>query len=91
MRRVECRLELAAAQLQARLHSFVPGRRLDDDFAGFSRLSNGALATITASQVNIGAQNDNGFRVVGEQGTIEWAMLDHLSLRVFRPGAPVTT
>jgi len=82
---------LGAAQVQARLHTFVPGRRLDDDFAVFARLTNGALATITASQVNIGAQNDNGFRVVGEKGTVEWTMLDHMSLRLYKPGAPVAT
>jgi predicted dehydrogenase len=80
---------LSAVQVQARLHTFVPGRRLDDDFAVFARLNNGALATITASQVTIGAQNDNGFRVVGDRGTVEWTMLDHLSLRLYKTGAPV--
>ncbi len=80
---------LSARQVQARLHTFVPRRRLDDDFAVLARLDNGALATITASQVTIGAQNDNGFRVVGDRGTVEWSMLDHMSLRVYKPGAPV--
>jgi len=80
---------LSARQVQARLHTFVPGRRLDDDFAVLARLDNGALATITASQVTIGAQNDNGFRVVGDRGTVEWSMLDHMSLRLYKPGAPV--
>jgi predicted dehydrogenase len=80
---------LTAVQVQARLHTFVPGRRLDDDFAVFARLNNGALATITASQVTIGAQNDNGFRVIGDRGTVEWSMLDHMSLRLYKPGSPV--
>jgi predicted dehydrogenase len=81
---------LTAQEVSARLHTFVPGRRLDDDFTVLARLNNGALATIGASQVTIGAQNDNGFRVVGEQGTVEWTMTDHLSLRLYRPGAPVS-
>jgi predicted dehydrogenase len=80
---------LTAVQVQARLHTFVGGRRLDDDFSVFARLNNGGLATITASQVTIGAQNDNGFRVIGERGRVEWSMLDHMSLHVFRPGEPV--
>ena len=47
----------------ARLKTFVPGRALDDDFTVLAELNNGGIATITASQVTIGAQNDNGFRV----------------------------
>lgn len=80
---------LTAVQVQARLHTFVKGRRLDDDFTVLARLNNGGLATIAASQVTVGAQNDNGFRVVGEKGTLEWSMLDHMSLKLFRPGEPV--
>jgi predicted dehydrogenase len=82
---------LSAVQLQARLHTFVPGRRLDDDFTVLARLSNGAIATIAASQVTIGAQNDNGFRVICTRGTAAWTMLDHMSLRVYKPGEPVST
>ena len=80
---------LSALEVSARLHTFVQGRALDDDFTVLARLENDALATITASQVTIGAQNDNGFRVIGDRGRVEWSMLDHLSLRVYKPGEPV--
>src|SRR5205814_955561 len=80
---------LSAVQVQGRLHTFVKGRRLDDDFTVLARLNNDGIATIAASQVTIGAQNDNGFRVIGEKATVEWSMLDHLSLRVYKPGDPV--
>jgi predicted dehydrogenase len=80
---------LTAVQVQARLHTFVRGRRLDDDFTVLARLSNGGLATIAASQVTIGAQNDNGFRIIGDRATVEWSMLDHMSLRLYRPGEPL--
>ncbi|MBW3623289.1 MAG: Gfo/Idh/MocA family oxidoreductase [Armatimonadetes bacterium] len=80
---------LSAVQVSARLHTFVPGRRLDDDFSVFARLENDAIATIKASQVTIGAQNDNGFRIIGDQGRVEWSMLDHMSLRLYQPGEPV--
>ena len=72
---------LSAVRLRARLKSFVPGRALDDDFTVLAELQNGVIATITASQVTIGAQNDNGFRVVGTSGTIEWSITDHLVLK----------
>ena len=80
---------LTAVQVSARLTTFVPGRRLDDDFTVLARLNNGGIATISASQVTIGSQNDNGFRVIGENGTVEWSMLDHQSLKVFKGGEPV--
>lgn len=81
---------LTAVEVQARLHTFVKGRRLDDDFTVLARLNNGGLATITASQVTIGAQNDNGFRVIGEKGTLEWSITDHNSLKLYKGGQPVS-
>ena len=80
---------LSAVQVQARLLTFVPGRRLDDDFIVLARLEHDALATIAASQITIGAQNDNGFRVIGDNGRVEWSMLDHMSLQLYKPGEPV--
>jgi predicted dehydrogenase len=78
---------LSATEVSARLTTFVQGRALDDDFSVFARLSNGGIATITASQVTIGSLNDNGFRVIGTKGTIEWNITDHLRLYVCRDGA----
>ena len=57
----------------ARMKSIVPGRALDDDFTVLAELNNGAIATITASQITIGAQNDNGFRIIGTTGTLVWS------------------
>jgi predicted dehydrogenase len=80
---------LSATRLRARLQTFVPGRALDDDFTVLAELNNGAIATVTASQVTIGAQNDNGFRIVGTTGTLEWSMTDHLALKHYAGGQPV--
>jgi len=80
---------LSAVQVSARLKTFVPGRALDDDFSVFARLNNGGIATVTASQVTIGAQNDNGFRVIGTGGTVEWSIKDHTNLYVLKGGEPV--
>lgn len=81
---------LTAVQVQARLKTFVAGRALDDDFTVLARLNNGGIATITASQITVGAQNDNGFRVIGDGGRVEWSITDHQSLSVYKPGEPVT-
>lgn len=74
---------LTATHVSARLHTFVERRALDDDFTVLARLNNGGIATVGASQVTIGALNDNGFRVIGTKGTIQWNMTDHNSLYIF--------
>ena len=79
----------SATRLSARLTTFVPGRALDDDFTVLAELDNGGIATIAASQITIGAQNDNGFRVSGSVGTLEWSITDHNVLKYFRGGQPV--
>lgn len=80
---------LSAVRVSARLKTFVAGRLLDDDFTVMAELNNGAVATIAASQITIGAQNDNGFRVIGTKGTLEWSNTDHLNLRHYAGGQPV--
>ena len=47
------------------------------------------IATISASQVTIGAQNDNGFRVIGTSGTLEWSITDHTVLKHYAAGQPL--
>ena len=78
-----------AKRVSARLKAFVDGRALDDDFTAFVELDGGAIATVAASQVTIGAQNDNGFRVVGTKGTLEWSITDHNTLKYYQAGQPV--
>ena len=72
---------LHATRVQARLKTFVVGRALDDDFTVLAELDNGGVATIAASQITIGAQNDNGFRISGTTGTLEWSITDHTVLK----------
>ena len=80
---------LSATEVSAKLTSFVDDRKLDDDFEARAVLSNGAIATISASQVTIGSQNDNGFRIIGKTGTLEWSNTDHQTLKLYRPGKEV--
>jgi predicted dehydrogenase len=87
---------LHAVRLMARMKSIVPGRALDDDFTVLAELNNGSIATIAASQVTIGAENDNGFRVIGTTGTLAWShtkfeVLEHYvrdqPVRLYRQGS----
>lgn len=80
---------LYATRLSARLKTFVAGRALDDDFTVLAELDNGAIATVAASQITIGAQNDNGFRVSGTTGTLEWSITDHTVLKHYQGGQPL--
>lgn len=63
---------LAVEKVSARLNSFVEGRVLDDDFNVIGQLSNGGTAIITATQIAVGYKNDNGFRIYGTEGSLEW-------------------
>src|SRR4051794_25614230 len=77
---------LSAKRVSARLKAFVEGRPLDDDFTVLAELEDDAIATIAASQITIGAQNDNGFRISGTTGTLEWSNTDHNTLKHYSAG-----
>ena len=63
---------LEVKNVSARLNSFVQGRLLDDDFNVLAQMSNGATALIWATQIAVGYKNDNGFRLFGSKGSLEW-------------------
>ena len=63
---------LSVKRVSARLNTFVKGRQLDDDFNVIAEMDNGATAIITATQIAIGYKNDNGFRIYGTKGSLEW-------------------
>ncbi|MDB5350813.1 MAG: putative dehydrogenase [Planctomycetota bacterium] len=81
---------LGAKKVSSRLTRFVEGRSLDDDFTVLAELEDGAIATIAASQITIGAQNDNGFRISGTTGTLEWSITDHNNLKFLSAHNPLT-
>ncbi len=63
---------LEVKEVSARLNTFVKGRKLDDDFNTVCEMTNGATALITATQVAIGYKNDNGLKIYGTKGSLEW-------------------
>jgi predicted dehydrogenase len=54
------------------LKTFVEGRALDDYGTAAIRYQNGALGTVTASQISHGRENDIWIEVDGTKGSLEW-------------------
>lgn len=63
---------LTLETLAADLHSFVPGRRLDDNAHVLLRYQGGARGMLWSSQVAPGNENALRLRVYGSKGGLEW-------------------
>src|SRR5450755_3752887 len=63
---------LIPEQISCSLKSFVEGRVLDDYGAAIIRYTNGALGTVTASQISHGRENDIWIEIDGTKGALEW-------------------
>ena len=58
--------------LAADLHSFGPGRRVDDNAHIMLRFTGGARGMVWASQVAPGNENGLRLRIYGDKGGLEW-------------------
>ena len=59
-------------ELACNLKSFVEGRRLDDYGHAVVRYDNGALGTVTASQISHGRENDLYIQIDGTKKSLVW-------------------
>jgi predicted dehydrogenase len=59
-------------QILCNLKTFETGRQLDDYGTAIIRYQNGALGTVTASQISHGRENDVWIEVDGTKGSLEW-------------------
>jgi predicted dehydrogenase len=76
-------------ELCAELHTFVEGRRLDDNVQIMLRYENGARGMLWASQVAPGNENGLQLRVYGTMGGIHWRQ-DNPNYLYFTPfGKPM--
>lgn len=80
---------LEIKQVCADLHTFVEGRRLDDDGSMLLRFNNGARGVLTASQICAGEENDLRIRVYGSKGGLHWRQMEPNSLQVHWLDAPM--
>jgi predicted dehydrogenase len=72
------------ASLSAELHTFVAGRRLDDNAHMMLRFASGARGMLWCSQVATGQENGLKIRVYGEKGGLEWHQ-ENPNLLLFTP------
>ncbi|MSR30203.1 MAG: Gfo/Idh/MocA family oxidoreductase [Gemmataceae bacterium] len=63
---------LIPSQISCHLKSFEAGRALDDYGTAVIRFENGALGTVTASQISHGRENDIWIEVDGTKASLEW-------------------
>ena len=63
---------LIPEQISCELRTFEKGRPLDDYGTATIRYANGALGTVTASQISHGRENDLWIEVDGTKGSLEW-------------------
>jgi predicted dehydrogenase len=75
---------LLPEQVSCVLKTFEAGRQLDDYGIAAVRYQNGALGTVTASQISHGRENDLWIEVDGTKGALEWHQEEpnHLIFRV---------
>ena len=75
-------------QVSAHLRSFVDGRVLDDYGTAMVTFENGALASVTASQISHGRENDLEIEVDGTKKAIKWRQEEPNTLVVRENGEP---
>jgi predicted dehydrogenase len=75
--------------VSSHLKIFAEGRKLDDYGHAVIRFENGALGTVTASQISHGRENDLFIEVDGTKGAIEWRQEEPNKLLVRRNGEPL--
>jgi predicted dehydrogenase len=79
---------LLPADISAHLKIYEPGRKLDDYGHAIVRFENGALGTVTASQISHGRENDLSIEIDGTQGSIQWRQEEPNVMTVRRNGEP---
>lgn len=70
-------------QVSCHLRAFEPGRKLDDYGTAIIKLENGGLATVTASQISHGRENDLFIEIDGTKGSLQWRQ-EEPNVLVFR-------
>jgi len=63
---------LLPEQISCLLRTYAPGRELDDYGVAAIRYQNGALGTVTTSQISHGRENDLWIEIDGTKGSLEW-------------------
>jgi predicted dehydrogenase len=79
---------LIPTEISCNLKIFAPGRKLDDYGHAVIRFENGALGTVTASQISHGRENDLFIEIDGTEGAISWRQEEPNSMLLRKNGKP---
>jgi predicted dehydrogenase len=79
---------LLPEEISCHLKVFVEGRALDDYGHAVVRYENGALGTVTASQISHGRENDLFIEVDGTKGSLQWRQENPNEMIVRENGKP---
>jgi predicted dehydrogenase len=79
---------LLPESISCNLKIFEPGRRLDDYGHAVIRFQNGALGSVTASQISHGRENDLFIEIDGTKGSLSWRQEEPNQMLVRRNGQP---
>src|SRR5208282_1270293 len=78
----------AISELSAMMHTFAPGRDVDDATMLLARFANGSIGTFEASRYGVGCQNRNTFEVNGSKGMLSFNLDDMNQLDFFDATEP---
>lgn len=79
---------LLPEQISCHLKIFAEGRKLDDYGHAIIQFENGALGTVTASQISHGRENDLFIEIDGTKGALSWRQEEPNVLMVRQNGQP---
>ncbi|MEZ6106748.1 MAG: Gfo/Idh/MocA family oxidoreductase [Pirellulaceae bacterium] len=79
---------LLPERILCQLKTFEPGRQLDDYGTAMVQFENGALGTVTASQISHGRENDLFIEIDGTKGALQWRQEEPNSMIVRANGQP---
>ncbi|MCA9198836.1 MAG: Gfo/Idh/MocA family oxidoreductase [Planctomycetales bacterium] len=79
---------LLPESISCHLKTFVEGRKLDDYGTAIIRFENGALGTVTASQISHGRENDLFIEIDGTKGSLQWRQEEPNQMIVRQNGQP---
>ncbi|MCI0702000.1 MAG: Gfo/Idh/MocA family oxidoreductase, partial [Planctomycetia bacterium] len=82
---------LQPKELSCNLKIFESGRALDDYGVAVIRYENGAIGTVTASQISHGRENDIFIEIDGTKAALEWHQEEPNKLFVRKNGEPHKT
>lgn len=79
---------LLPESISCHLKVFAEGRKLDDYGHAIVKFENGALGTVTASQISHGRENDLFIEIDGTKGALSWRQEEPNTLVVRQNGEP---